>query len=463
MRRDILGNETSIASPSANLAWTETMEAVLAHSKHTLSALHKVLDEDPLFAQGYAVKGLMLLTLARAEMVSTARECLAKAEAATRERVPLARELAYVETLRHWLEGNIDLAADQLEMVSREFPRDTMAMKFTHAIRFMMGDQHGLMRAIDHVASKFPEDLPFAGYVLGCQAFALEESGNYHSAESVGRRAVELAPRDVWGLHAVAHVLEMTGRAQEGFNWLDSAGNFDHCNNFSYHIHWHRALFALEFRDSSAVLALHDTAIRSEHTDDFRDLANGASLLQRLELDGVDVGDRWTELADIAARRVADRRLVFADLHYLLALLGAKRHDYAQRLVTNMLADAHRHQNYDSKVIQQAGRETALGLVEYSAGHYAAAAKHLMAGRIHRQRIGGSHAQRDVFEQVMLEALIRAGDLDQAERILSERHKERKGHNRFAEIRLARLRSGPDQASRVGALLIAAAPASTHH
>ncbi len=71
------------------------------------------------------------------------------------------------------------------------------------------------------------------------------------------------------------------------------------------------------------MLRLYDEEIRAEPTDDYRDIANGASLLARLELAGIPVGSRWEELAAKAEARIEDRRLVFADLHYLLALIGA--------------------------------------------------------------------------------------------------------------------------------------------
>ena len=462
MRRDILGNATTISSPQAALAWDETTEAMLAHAKRTPEALAIVLAEDPHFAQAYAVKGLMVLTLARSEMTQFARQCLTQAEAAAHIQPPNARENSYIDALRHWLDGNIILAVDCLESIASLYPHDVMAIKLAHAIRFMIGDLKGMLHRIDQAAANFTDDTPFAGYIFGCRAFALEENGRYREAEATGRQAVALAPRDAWGLHAVAHVLEMNGRAEEGYAWLNGAAHYEHCNNFSYHIHWHRALFALELGRVSEVLALHDGAIRRDHTDDFRDVANGASILQRLELEGVDVGDRWSELADIASRRVTDGQLVFADLHYLLALLGGKRLDCANKLVATMLADARSGSCYNSRVAEQTGAHIAQGLVDFAAGRYQSAARHLMRGRDLRQIMGGSHAQRDVFEQVTLEALLRAGDLDRAEKILKARLSAR-SRNRFASTRLSRLQTARDQSARIGALLMEAVPAATHH
>ncbi|MBL4928920.1 hypothetical protein [Fuscibacter oryzae] len=78
----------------------------------------------------------------------------------------------------------------------------------------------------------------------------------------------------------------------------------------------------LDLGNAKAALALYDRDIRTEKTDDYRDIANAASLLSRLELEGAPVGNRWDELAHLAETRATDGCLAFADLHYMLALCG---------------------------------------------------------------------------------------------------------------------------------------------
>ena len=63
------------------------------------------------------------------------------------------------------------------------------------------------------------EDLPAWGTMLGCHCFALEECDRHAEAEPHGRAAVALNPADLWSTHAVAHVLEMQGRQEEGIAW----------------------------------------------------------------------------------------------------------------------------------------------------------------------------------------------------------------------------------------------------
>ena len=64
---------------------------------------------------------------------------------------------------------------------------------------------------------------PAEGYLLGCHAFTLEETGDYAAAEAAGRAGLALAPDDAWGLHAVAHVYDMTARAGQGLALIHSS------------------------------------------------------------------------------------------------------------------------------------------------------------------------------------------------------------------------------------------------
>jgi len=237
---------------------------------------------------------------------------------------------------------------------------------------------------------------------MGCMSFALEETGAYGQAERWGRAGLERAGDDAWGLHSVVHVYDMTRQARTGVEWLSTqTGRWTHCNNFGFHIWWHLGLFHLDRGEFDRVLELYDTKVRAEHTVDYRDIANGAGMLVRLEIEGVDVGDRWEELAALAASRVEDGAVVFADLHYLLALHGGERDAEAERLIARLSRDARGYgQGTDHdmhEVAAVAGLPEARGLAAFRAGDYDSAYEQLRRAWPSLQRIGGSHAQRDVF------------------------------------------------------------------
>jgi hypothetical protein len=225
----------------------------------------------------------------------------------------------------------------------------------------------------------------------------------------------------------------MTGRAEEGLAWLSDQSQWAHCNNFAYHMHWHVGLFQLELGRVNDALKLYDSAIRNQKTDDYRDIANASSLLRRIELEGLSVGNRWDELADIAERRIDDRQLAFADLHYLIALLGAGRFSSAESLVRGMLESG--DMGHNGQLSAEIGAPLAAGLVAFQAGRMAEAVAFLAPLQPKIQLVGGSHAQRDVFQQIYLEALVRSG-APSTVAVLKTRQIDRKGSNRFAERRL---------------------------
>ncbi|KFC70513.1 hypothetical protein FG93_02965 [Bosea sp. LC85] len=461
MYHDLSGERVTVANDAARLAWNDTLEAVLAHAAATPEHLARTLAADPDFALAHAAKGLMLLSLARSELLGPARDCLIKAQAAIALRPVTRRECMLAEALAFWLADAPRLAAERLEAILEAHPLDVLALKLSHGLRFMLGDQAEMLACLRRAAPGFTGSHPLAGYVHGCYAFALEEQGFYAEAEHAGRRAVTLAPRDAWGRHAVAHVLEMTGRADEGIAWLGNPRNWSHANNLRFHIVWHLALFRLERGETAEVLRLYDIDIRGEPTDDYRDIANGASLLARLEYAGVDVGTRWEELAALAEGRIDDGRLVFADLHYALSLLGAGHASGAVAIARTLVEDGRAHRSSERRQAARNGALAAFGLLAFHEGDYAEAARLLGAARNGLVVIGGSHAQRDLFEQAHIESLIRSGSHERAAQLLGERITKRGGSNLFAARRLALLRNRP--AARTAALAVAATPLALAH
>ncbi len=436
---DMSGDVVTTSDHTACVAWDRVVEGVLSHDAMTPNHLTTVLAIDPHFALAHAAKGLMLMSLARRELLDAAQQSLGDAQAAAAMRPVTDRETAYIDALAMWLSGAPRKAARRLDYALIDHPFDALAIKFTQIIRFMCGEQEAMLSSLQHIAPNYGEDRPLSGYVMGCYAFALEEKRFYPEAEHAGRRAVELAPRDVWGRHAVAHVLEMTGKAQQGEDWLGDASAWAHANNLRFHIAWHVALFMLERGAYVQALDLYDTSVRAEKTNDYRDIANAASLLAKLEFRGVDVADRWEELADLGQTRMFNNRLVFADLHYALALLGAGRRDDAQAIGRRLLEDSESHPGTEQTETAKQGALVTFGLLALREQRYFEAARLLERARPRLTCIGGSNAQRDLFEQAYIESLIGCGAHERAASALRERSAARGGVNLYASQRLAKL------------------------
>src|SRR6056297_118545 len=440
MSTDVCRAETGLSCPEATAAWNRMVVSFLAHGADTPAHLGKVLEHEPEGVLPLAAKGIFSLMLARREMVAAAKDSAVAARRALDERGAPRRAQAWLAALECWVAGSPGGAIFHLEGVLVRNPADTLTMKASHAIRFMLGDAPGMRRSVERALPDHGADHPLRGYALGCHAFALEETGDYGSAEAAGRAGLDLAADDAWGLHAVAHVHDMTHRPEVGIALLDqNEAAWSHCNNFRFHVWWHKALLHLDRGEHDRVLALYDARIREEKTDDYRDVSNATSLLVRLELDGIDVGHRWFELADLAETRIGDGCLVFADLHYMLALTGDTRGDAARRLVAQVTAsgDAKTEQ---ARIAAHPGIAAAEGLADFGEGRYSRAFDKLSFARAHMPAVGGSHAQRDVFERMTVDAGIRAGRLASTQAILEDRVAARGGHvDAFAETRMAQI------------------------
>lgn len=445
MLQDICTCDVSLTDADAVNAWNGVILGVLSHGQSAPVHLGKLLELAPDYALAHAVKGLSALMLGRRELVEVAAQANRTAQAALQLGGATQREQLWCAALDAWLRGHPSVAIARMEDALILNPADTISMKLSHGIRFIIGDNHGMRRSVERVLPAHGEDHPLRGYALGCLAFGMEETGHYAEAERVGLQGLESALDDAWGLHAVTHVYDMTHRTQDGLSLIDgNMAAWDHCNNFRFHVWWHKALLHLDQGDVPQVLELYDTQIRNEKTDDYRDFSNASSLLMRLELDGIDVGNRWDELADLAEKRSTDGCLVFADLHYMLALAGDSRDDAATRMLARVAKDAQGHDEM-ALIMDNPGVAAAEGLAAFGAAQYGLAFDKLRAARPRFQTMGGSHAQRDVFERVTIEAGLRAGRLDATETLLNARTSMRDGAvDAFAETRLKMIADARD-------------------
>jgi tetratricopeptide (TPR) repeat protein len=407
------------------------IRAFLAHKAETPQHLGAVLEAEPNFAMGHAVRGLFCLMAGRAEMWQVAEDARTAAHAARNAGPVNKREAGWIEALDQWLADSPTGAIAALETVLRNTP---------HGIRFILGDALGMRRSIERVLPAHGSDHPLRGYILGCHAFTLEETGEYAAAETAGLEGLTFACDDAWGLHAVAHVHDMRAAPDAGIALIENnAPAWDQSNNFRYHVWWHKALLHLDRGERDVALALYDSQIRADKTDDYRDIANATSLLMRLELEGMDVSNRWDELGALAETRIDDGCIVFADLHYQLALSGAAKGAASAAMLARFARDAKQSGDMADRVADP-GMAALTGLNAFAEGRYGDAFMHMADARPKMQTIGGSHAQRDVFERMTIDAGLRAGHLDRAEQILMERLALRDGHeDRYTATRFDRL------------------------
>ena len=332
------------------------------------------------------------------------------------------RELGHIAAARAFLDGEWRKANAIYGEILIDHPRDTLALQLAHALDFYLG-QSALLR--DRIARALPhwsEQVPGYGYLLGMHAFGLEEMGDYGRAEAAGREAVGRNRGDVWAIHAVAHVMEMQGRARDGIDWLEGrTGDWAASDNlFAIHNAWHLALCYLDLGEHERVLALYDERVRAGNSMVALDLVDATAMLWRLHLRGVDAGTRWLELADGWEASIDGGWYAFNDMHAMMAFVATGRDREAERLLAAM---ARRAENgaTNAGLTREVGLPIARALRAFGRSDYASAIALLEGVRLTAHRFGGSHAQRDVLHLTLAEAAIRGGGANYARALAAER------------------------------------------
>lgn len=432
--------EISGANPQAALAaWDGLCHAFLSHSVATPDFLADLFKNDPNNILGLTCKSIFMVLAGRREVLKGAGNALDKALEILQQRGKLPRrEMDYLTAAKLAYGGQWSRAAIILDAIGDYQPHDAMAFKLGYALRFMLGDRFGLRSSSLKAIERFDPGHTATGYIYGCHAFALEETGDYKAAEKFGKEGVFMAPDDAWGLHAVAHVYDMTAQAEVGIDWLEKREKqWAHCNNFSFHFFWHLALHYLEVGNYQKALELYDNDIRKEHSDDYRDISNATALLARLEGLGVNVGERWEELNALCENRTDDNSVVFADLHYMQALGRMNNVKAMDKLISTLQGNADMGMRDMDEVNRAVGIVAAKGIRSFYEGDFNAAFTQLAKARPAMQQIGGSHAQRDNFERMTIDSGLKAGRYQEAKALIEDRTWRRSVEDSYARDRMS--------------------------
>ena len=386
-----------------------------------VGVLKSALARDPGFALGaVAIAALYMIGGFRGDHPEV-MSALSAAEAAIGG--ASERERRHLAAAQAWAEGETSRAILGWETILADHPTDALALRLAQDAYFFLGRSAAIRDCAARALPAWDRDNPLASFVLGLYAFGLEETGDLKRAEDFGREALALKPRDAWATHALAHVMETANRHEEGVAFLTSTrADWAHAHFMAHHNGWHLALFLIEQGRFDEVLAGYDRFTAPKLADDATlDRIDAASLLWRLELAGVDVGDRWAPLADKWMAHVDDHVLAFNDLHCAFAAARSPDPDHAMRL-SRSLDDYERAGSGDNRqVTSEVGRRLIDGALAFASGEYERAVEAILPVRNDSVRIGGSHAQRDIVNLTLIAAAGRSGQWSLARALLGER------------------------------------------
>lgn len=398
---DSLGNPLSLDDPASLRAVNDFVEGFISCEARAVDVLAAAEDPSPI-VQAYCAT--LHLFAESGDAVTNARPFLQRAQAAASR--ASSREQRYIAAISAWAEGDITRAITLHEEQAKEHPRDLASLKLGQYHCFNIGDCPGMLRlaltALPHAG-----DVP---YLHGMAAFGHEQCHRMREAEASARRAIAMERKEPWAHHALAHVMLTEGRLAEGLAFMQGVSDtWVGLNSFMVtHNWWHVALFLIDLGRDAEALAVYDEHVWGVVKDYSQDQIGAVSLLARFELAGIDVGDRWQDVGSYLARRLDDHVLPFLDLQYLYGLGRAGRPE-ADTLLRHIEDFAPTAPPSTRDAWLRVCAPAARGLLAHARGDHRGAIESLGQALPRLVEIGGSHAQRDLFEQVYLDALVRQG------------------------------------------------------
>lgn len=392
-RTDARGCAVSGATPRALELYERALADLLCNRGHPLEAARAARREAP----GFVAAGQLeawLLASSRDPRDGAASAAICRVLGGLRMN---ERERGHAAALAAALERDAARASGLLDAVLARAPYDVVALTFAGSLDHLFGDAAASKRRATRALAAWAPGMPGYHAVLAQQAFALEEGGEYGRAEEAALGALEREPRDLRAHHALAHVHEMRGDPEAGLRWMGArAACWAVPGPALTHLWWHAALFHLERGDRAHALRIYDRRIALPAAR-LSELIDASALLWRFALAGQDVGARWSALAERWAPYADDAYCPFNDLHAMMAFGAAGREDLAQVLLA-ALRRAAAHPGIVGAMARLVGSPACRAIHAFARGEHALAERLLRALPPVMQRIGGSHAQRDVLE-----------------------------------------------------------------
>ena len=420
--KDRFGLPITTNSTIAADRWVEGIDLLLSFEFGPEEKFKQAIEADEGFALAYAALATLLMFQARVE---EAKESVKSAQSLTAG--ISRREQQQVEAISLFINGQGPQSLALLGEHLSEYPRDASMLQLDHRLHVLGCSGGGvadyrqeLLALMKNMESHYGDDWAF----LAHYSFAHHEAGLLDEALRLAERSLELHPTNAFASHSVAHVFFERGDHSGGTdflgNWLPG---YDKRAPFHVHLSWHLALFELAMGHYKGALRLYDDDIRpSVIAKSAISLADSASLFWRLQLYGGSAPPvPWEELRDQAAPAVDSPGPAFRDAHAALVFAAAGDEADLGRMIDRL-------RDVADKGNLLAGEITlplVQGIGAFAHGAYDESIQLLEQVLDQLTRIGGSHAQREVFEDTLLEAYLRAEQFDKAEDRLRTRLKQR--------------------------------------
>ena len=339
-----------------------------------------------------------------------------------RKSARLPREHAWNEVVALWQRGDFEAVQDRCEAISREWPRDLVAVKVAEFQYYLTGQYWTAARFLKH-AERIADANDDSPHFASMHAFALELSERPDEAERLAQDAIDREAHNPWGHHALAHVHSRRAEPERGVaamrefskSW-DDAGSAIRSHNF-----WHLAVLHIDRLETETALSLHASGVFGCDREFSGIQLDAISLLWRIEMAGIEVTDAWAGVTEATLALAGDFPMPYAAAHH--AYLFARTGEEAALEAT--LAAARRQAETTLPARREVWARGGIDLVEGCAAFgQGDATRAVQCLETHIERVGasgGSDAQIDLFHQTFLSALIESGQLQRADRLIRHR------------------------------------------
>ncbi|MCC7049356.1 MAG: tetratricopeptide repeat protein [Alphaproteobacteria bacterium] len=417
-RADAFDLPVRAASDAALAAYRRGVEAMLTANAGAEAALGEALAQDPGFALAHAAMARNHQLNAR---IDAARAAIARAsELVARGET---RERQHVDVLALAFGGQGATALDALRTHMETYPRDAVVLSLALGVYGLIGfsgrvDHHAEQRRLlEELQPRWPAD----GWFLGYLGWAQAETGEPELGATTVERGLALKPRNANAAHGLTHAYVELGAAETGYAFLAPwIADYDRAGLLHCHLNWHLALYELDRGQSQAASRRFDEAIQPDRAlaPPMPVLADAASFLWRCQLHAPGDGDLpWRGVAALVARAFPSSGLAFADLHAAMAEAATGDAASLARRIAALDQRAAAGSLPPGRVIPTLCRAVAA----YAAGDDGETITLIEHALPDLPRIGGSHAQREVFEDTLVAACLRAGRHERARTLLQAR------------------------------------------
>ncbi len=393
------------------------IHGLLGFRKDTPDCFHKALAHDATFNMAHCYLGVHYLLEESEDMVAKARTCFERAREHTTTLTDRERDV--IETLDLWANGRVRDAIGRMQAAIQARPREAILLQRLYFVYFVQGAAEKFRDLIAAVLPHYDDD----PYMLGMYSFGLEETGDFAGAFEMGEKALKLNPQDVWALHGLAHASYETGAFAAGVRLLENG--LQHCDGigtFRNHIIWHLTLFLWELGQYQRTLQVYHDEFADPAAQRPPELVDTVSLLWRLNLTGLPTPEEWQALTPSLETLRRTRTYLFNQMHVALGLTGANRLDWATDYLQGLRA---RVRPDRPSLLGDVGVPLVEGLIAHAQGEYARAVDKLEPIKDHIINIGGSHAQREIFTDILLDACLQAGEYELVSELIEGKRRHR--------------------------------------